>query len=204
MLEDNEVTNRVLDSTEYNEAVTTKCSKTIDTFSSRSIHAQMKTAFTGVRLNVIAHTLHADEGLLPQGLIIQNAHTEMCNSSKNVAIIVRNSTAYPQTLKKKFPVVRVVVANWVPEPQVQPCMINMLDDVQGIQTQKLTTEQRQENLFEKLDLSSLESCLQELVDSTCLLLAEYHNIFPLEPCELSCNHLTEHVIKVTDDTPFKE
>ena len=95
-LEDNKVTTRGLDSTEYNEGVTTKGSKMIDTFSSKIIHVQMKTVFTGVRLNVMTHALCAEEGSLLQGLMIQNAYTEMSSGSKNVAIIVRNSTAYPQ------------------------------------------------------------------------------------------------------------
>ena len=60
---------------------------------------------------------------------------------------------------------RVVAANWVPEPQMQPGMIDVLDEAQGIQTQKLTTEQRQERLFKKLDLSGLGSWSLELVDS---------------------------------------
>ena len=114
-LEDDKVTTRVLDSTEYNKVVTTKGSKTIDTFSSRIIHAQMKITFTGVRLNVMTHVLCAEEVSLPQGLMIKNAYTEMCNGSKNVTGIVRNSIAYPQTLKKIL-VARVVAANWVPEP----------------------------------------------------------------------------------------
>ena len=143
-------------------------------------------------------------GPLPQGLMIQNTYTEMCNGSKNVAIIVRNSTAYPQTLKKIILVARVVAANWVPEPQVWPGMIDALDEAQVIQTQKLTAEQRQEKLFKKLDLSGLGSWPPELVDSTHLLLAEYHDIFSLEPCELGCTHSTKHVIKVTNDAPFKE
>ena len=36
-----------------------------------------------------------------------------------------------------------------------PGMRDALDEAQGIQTQKLTTGQRQEKLFEKLDLSGL-------------------------------------------------
>ena len=36
------------------------------------------------------------------------------------------------------------------------------------------------------------------------LLAEYHDVFKLDPAELGCTHSTEHTIKVTDDTPFKE
>ena len=203
MLEDNKVTTRVLDSTEYNEVVTTKGSKMIDAFSSRTIHAWMKTMFTGARLNVMTHALHAEEVLLLQGLMIQNTYTEMCNGSKNVTILVRNSMVYPQTLKK-IPVARVVTANWVLEPQMWPGMIDGLDETQGIQTQKLTTEQRQEKLFEKLELSGLGPWLPELTDSTQLLLAEYHDIFSLEPCKLCCTHLNKHVIKVTDDVLFKE
>ena len=138
-MEDGKVATRVLDSTELDEVVTTKGYKTIDAFLSRIIHAWMKTAFTSVRLNVMTHALFADEGLLSQGLMIQNTYTKMHNGSKNVAIIVRNSMVYPQTLRKKIPVVRVVATNWVPEPQAWPGTIDALDEAQGIQTQKLTT-----------------------------------------------------------------
>ena len=89
------VTTKALDPAEYDEVVTTKDSKMIDTFSSRNIHARRKTAFTGAWLNVMTQALHADEVPLPQGLTIQNAYTKMHNGSKNVAIIVRNSMEYP-------------------------------------------------------------------------------------------------------------
>ena len=35
-------------------------------------------------------------------------------------------------------------------------------------------------------------------------MAKYHDVFLLEPGELGCSHSTKHVIKVMDDTPFKE
>ena len=111
MVEDNKVTTKVLDPTGYDEIVTTKESKMIDTFLSKIIHARMKTAFTGVRLNVITQVLYAEERSLLQGLTIQNAYTKMCNGSKSVTIMVRNGTAYPQTLKKKIPVASVVAGN---------------------------------------------------------------------------------------------
>ena len=90
---DDKVATGVLDPTEYDEVVTTKDTKMIDAFSSCIIHARKKTACTGMRLNVMTQALHAEEGSLPQGLTIQNAYTEMCNGSKNVTIIVRNSMA---------------------------------------------------------------------------------------------------------------
>ena len=69
---------------------------------------------------------------------------------------------------------------------------------------KLTVRQRHGKLFDKLDLSGLDSWLPELVEAACHLLAEYHNVFLLDPVELDCTHSTEHTIKVTNDTPFKE
>ena len=74
----------------------------------------------------------------------------MHNGSKNVTVIVRNSKPYPPTLKKRILVARVVAANWVLEPQMWLGIRDTLDEAQSIQTQRPTTEQRQEKLFEKL------------------------------------------------------
>ena len=72
------------------------------------------------------------------------------------------------------------------------------------QTPKLMIRQRHGKLFDELDLSGLDSWAPELADKACWLLAKYHDIFSLDPMELGCTHSTEHTIKVTDDTPFKE
>ena len=90
----------------------------------------------------MTQTLHVEDGSLPQGLMIQNAYTEMCHGSKNVAIVVRNSMAYPQTLRKKIPVVRVVAATQVPEPPMWTGMIEALDEAQGLQMLKLPVKQK--------------------------------------------------------------
>ena len=201
---DDKVATKVLDPVEYDEIVTTKDSEMINAFSSGIIHARVKTAFTGVRLNVMTQALHADEGPLCQSLTIQNAYMEMCSGSKSITILVRNSSAYPQILRRKVLLPRVVAANWVLEPQMKPGMIETLDDAQGIEPQRLTIKQRQEKLFERLDLSGFESWPPELVSSSQSLLAEYHDIFSLEPSELSCTNPTKHVIKITDYILFKE
>ena len=70
----------------------------------------MGTAYTGKKINVITQALHADDGSLPQGLRVLNAYTGLYSGSKNVAVVVRNSTAYPETLRKRTQVVRTVVA----------------------------------------------------------------------------------------------
>ena len=42
------------------------------------------------------------------------------------------------------------------------------------------------------------------MDAAHWLLAEYHDVFSLDPAELGYTHSTEHTIKETDNTPFKE
>ena len=68
---------------------------------------------------------------------------------------------------------------------------------------KLNVRQRHGKLFDELDLSGLDSWAPKLADAAHQLLAKYHNMFSLDPVELGCTHSTEHMIKVTDDTPFK-
>ena len=142
--------------------------------------------------------------MLPQGLTVQNAYVELKTGSKNTVIVVRNSTAYPQTLKKKTQVAHVVAATMVPE---LPVMINLPEEVSephSPQAPKLTIRQRQGRLFEELDLRGLESWPPELADPAQSLLVKCHDVILLEPSELGCTHSIKHLIKVTDDTPFKE
>ena len=69
---------------------------------------------------------------------------------------------------------------------------------------RLTVRQRHGKLFDEFDLSGLDSWTPELADTAHQLLAESHDVFSLDPAGLGCTHSTEHIITVTDDTPFKE
>ena len=202
-MEDIKVVAGVSDHSEYDEVVTTKDTETIDAFLSCIIHVRTGTIYTGMGLNVMTQDLHIEDGSLPQGLTVQNAYIKLHDGSKNVTVAVRNSMAYPQTLRKKTPVARAVTATRVPEPPVQTGVMEALDEAHGLQVPRLTMKQRQEKLFEESDLSGLESWPPKLVDSAWSLLAEYHNISS-QPSKLGCTHSTEHVIKVTDNSPFKE
>ena len=110
--------------------------------------------------------------------------------------MVQNNTAYSQTLQKKTPVARVVAVLSVPEPPKGEHLLEGADESQDSHTPRLTVRQRHGELFYKL--------APELVDAAHQLLAKYHDVFSLDPVELGCTHSTEHIIKVTDDTPFKE
>ena len=72
----------------------------------------------------------------------------------------------------------------VTRPPVWTCLTEVSDEVHSYQMPKLTVKQRQEKLFEELDLSGLEFWPPELVASTWSFLAKYHDIFSLEPSEL--------------------
>ena len=76
------------DPSEYDEIVTTKDTKTIDAFLSHVIHARTRTAHTGEGINVMTQ---AEDGSLPQGLMVQNAYMELHSGSKNVTMVVRTS-----------------------------------------------------------------------------------------------------------------
>ena len=136
--------------------------------------------------------------------MLQNICTELCSGSKNIAVVVRNSTAYPQTLRKKTSVTRTVMVTQIPELPMQIGSTEVSEKGHGCQMPKLAMQQWQEKLFKALDLSRLESWPPELAEAAMSLLAKYHNVFSLESSELSCTHSTKHVIKVTNDTPFKE
>ena len=152
----------------------------------------------------MVQALYVQDETLPHGLTVQNMYTELRNGSKKAVLVVQNNTAYPQTLRKKTLVVRAISVLPVPEP-LKPKNLQVKDDAcSDLHTQKLTIRQRCGKLFDKLDLSGLDLWAPELANEACQLLAQYHDVFSLDPAELGCTHSMEHSIKVTDDTPFKE
>ena len=100
--------------------------------------------------------------------------------------------------------VRAVAALPVPKPLEEEQLLEGADEFHDPHTPRLTVKQRHGKLFDELDLSGLDSWAPELADTAFQLLAEYHDVFSLDPAELGCIHSMEHKIKVTDDTPFKE
>ena len=99
---------------------------------------------------------------------------------------------------------RAAAALPVPGPPKSEGLQEGISKSTDFHTPKLTVRQRHGKLFDKLDLSGLDSWTPELADAAHQLLAKYHDVFSLDPAELGCTHSTEHIIKVTDDTPFKE
>ena len=100
---------------EYDAVVIRKNTETVDAFSSHVIPMKAERAYMGECINVMTQVLQTEDGSLPQGFTGQNVYTKLRKGSKNIVMVVRNSMAYPQTLKKKNPVARPVAATVVPE-----------------------------------------------------------------------------------------
>ena len=192
------------DTDEDNPLMYTQKAEMLEPFSSHVIPVKTVKAYLGEHINIMVQALHAQDSTLPPGLTMQNMYTELRKGSKKAVVVVQNNTAYPQTLQKKTPEARAVSALPVPEPPESKSMQVKDDIYPDLHISKLMVRQRHGKLFDELDLSGLDSWAPELADAACRLLAEYHDIFSLDPVELSCTHSTEHTIKATDETPFKE
>ena len=152
----------------------------------------------------MVQALQTEDGFLLQGLTVQNMYTKLRQGSKKAVVVVRNNTAHSQTLWEKTPVARAVAASPVPKSPEEEQLLEGADESHDPHTPSLTIRQRHDKLFDELDLSGLDSWAPELADADWWLLAKYHDVFSLDPAELGCTHSTEHMIKIMDDTPFKE
>ena len=125
--------------------------ETLEPFSSHAIPMKMTEAHMGECLNLMVHALYDQDGTLPPGLTVQNTCTELRKGSKKVVVVVQNHTAYPQKLRKKMPVARVVpvqLQTQTPKPGSLPVLEEVCSD---LPTPKLMIRQRHGKLFDELD-----------------------------------------------------
>ena len=200
------VANRRLDPFTFEEVARVAKDVLLPPFSTTVAKAKVKTFFTKGRLHVTTTELGFEEGRLPIGVRLKAAYSEMKVGSQKVPVVLENTTAVAQILKAGAPVARVEAANLVPEKQIKPGLIEELDEELGIAPREppvaMSPEERIRTLYEKLDLSGLDGWSPETARRARDLLENYHDIFSLEPNELGCTGLVEHV--VTDETPIKE
>ena len=148
-------------------------------------------------MHVMMQTLKGgDEPCLPHGLSVINIYTKVTTRSRKVAVMVKILMAILITIAKGIKVTQIVVVNVVPQVEVLPGTLEKLDEMQGIQWTRMSVEQRGEVLFHQLDLSGLEGWSDKNQPATHALLAEYHNVFSLDPAELGCTDLVKHEIRV--------
>ena len=142
---------------DYDQVMFTQNVETIEAFSSCMVPVKAEKAYTGGCINVMALALWTEDGSLLQGLTIQNMYTELRQGSKKAVVVVRNSTAYPQTLQKKTPVTRAVMVTPCPKSPVEAQLQEGGNEPQDPCAPKLTVRQWYGKLFDELDLSGLDS-----------------------------------------------
>ena len=112
----------------YDQLMYTQNVETIEPFSSHTVPVKAGRAYTGECVNVKVQALWIEDGSLPQGLTVQNTYTELRQGSEKAVVVVRNNTAYSQTLWKKTPVARVVAALPVPKPPQEVWVLEGVDE----------------------------------------------------------------------------
>ena len=111
----------------YDQLMYTQNAETIEPFSSCIVPVKVGRAYMEECINVMVQALQTQDGSLPQGLNVLNTCTKLRKGSKKAVVVVRNNTAYSQTLQKKTPVARVVAAFPVPEPpRVSNCQMGLM------------------------------------------------------------------------------
>ena len=194
-----------IDMNDDDQLMYTQKVETIEPFFSYIVPVKTGRVYMGEGINVMVQALQTQDGSLPQGLTVQNTYTKLRKGSKKAVVVVWNNITYLQTLQKK-------TSNgqgsscyhlWPGLPEGEQVWKGA-DKPHDSHTPRLTFRQRHGKLFDELNLNGLDSWTPELVDTAHWLLAKYHDMFSLDPAELGCTHYTEHIIKVTDDTPFKE
>ena len=103
----------------YDQVMFTQNIETIEPFSSHMLLVKVGRAYTGECINIMVQALQTEDGSLPQGLTVQNMYMELRWGSKKAVVVVRNSTAYSETLWKKTSVTRAVAVLLVPEPPME-------------------------------------------------------------------------------------
>ena len=147
-------------SDDYDELVYTQNAETIEDFSSFMVQVRAERAHTRGHINIMIQAIQTGDGSLPQDPTIQSTYRELEQGSKNAVVVVRNSTAYPQTLQKENPSGQ----NSGSKPCARTTNGGLVagggNEPQDSHTPKLTVRQRHGKLFDELDLNGLDSWVQ--------------------------------------------
>ena len=147
----------------------TQKAETLKPFSSHIIPVKTGKAYLGEHINVMVQVLRIQDGTLPLGLTVQNTYTELRKGSTKAAVVAQNNTTYPQTLWKKTPVARAAATLPVPGPLKSKGLQERIGKSANFHTPRLMVRQRHGKLFDKLDLSGLDSWTLELTDAAASL-----------------------------------
>ena len=154
--------------------------------------------------NINKHTKRVNiitEPRKDEDLFTVPCYSYMRPGSKRASVTLRNLSEKTQTLQKGTVVACVQAANLIP-PKLAPRVTNVNNN--NDKESQDPSPERIEKLFSKLDLSGAEEW--EETDRLKLkeLFVKFHHIFALEDMELGKTDMVKHVIRLDDQTPFRE
>ena len=195
-----DVGNKNIAPTSVDEVVRVSSKFQIPPFGCKAIHGRTGLLLMGYKLNVMTHSSEKKSPQLPLGVEVLSSYATLTTGSNRITIVLRNNTNEWVEVQKGVPIARMVTANMIPPADLSSSPVKTSD------SGRMSEEERQRMLFEKLDLSGLETWDAKAAKQARSLLAEYHDLFSLEKNEIGCTKATEHVIKLKDPdaTPFKE
>ena len=167
----------------YDQLMYTQKVETIKPFSSCIVPVKAGRTYMEECINIMVQALWTEDGSLLQGFTVQNMYTELRQSSEKAVVVVRNNTAYLQTLQKKTLVARVVATLPEVESPEEEELLEGADESCDSHTPRLTVRQRHCKLFDELDLSGLDSWAPELADTAHWPLVKYHDVLSLNPAD---------------------
>ena len=194
-----DVANKILSPTELNEVVRTSGKVKVPPFGHKIIHGKTGLILQGYKMNVMTHGLEKRSPQLPLGIEVLYSYATLTTGSDRIVVSLQNTTEDWVLIDKGVPIARMEAANLV-------FLVTADFITSKPQTQKLSEEERQKALMERLDLSGLARWNEVLTTKAKNLLMEYHNLFSLEKREIGQTKMVKHTImlKDPDTTPFKE
>ena len=195
-----DVSNKNITPTSVDEVVWVSSKFQIPPFGCKAIHGRTGLLLMGYKLNVITHGLEKKSPQLPLGVKVLSSYATLTTGSNRIAVVLRNNTNEWLEIQKGVPIARMVTANLIPPADLSSSPVKTSDS--GC----MSEEERHQTLFEKLDLSGLDSWATKAAEQARSLLAEYHDLFSLEKNEIGCTKAAEHIIELKDPNAalFKE
>ena len=195
-----DVGNKNIAPTSVDEVVRVSSKFQIPPFCCKAIHGRTGLLLMGYKLNVMTHDLEKKSPQLPLGVEVLSSYATLTTGSNRITVVLRNNTNEWVEVQKGVPIARMVTANMILPADLSSSPVETSD------SRRMSEEERQRMLFEKLDLSGLETWDAKAAKQARSLLVEYHDLFSLEKNEIGRTKAAEHVIKLKDPdaAPFKE
>ena len=171
------------------------------------------------RVNVI---VESDPERDYSGAILINGYTVLKPGSSQVSVGIRNISCQSVTIPAKTVIVKLAAANVVPhsyapnvesneqlqrlsESNSKEAPNDNKDTKPGVILEKPSlTPEREQLLFNKIDLGGIKDWTDDLISKTRELFKEYAHVFALESLDMGHTSLVKHKIKLDNYTPFKE